>query len=439
MSISVSRLINLDNAIPYVPKTKATQSASQSNGPPLRFTHCMTSATMAGPGVWLPGPTAPTHPTPLQSQDCFAATSHSLASWNNIGFSVGDQESQNDFDFVLDEFGADGSPLAVSKDIDGADSTVIGSGINLCGSSSDCGLVLTAHGPGGASSQSPCSAVGLNTEDSGDSVNGIDEEQAILDPDGCEMASMNDFRLSPTTTSCQSGSDPTSSSRLAVVVPVRRRAPHRRCKKSEINYISDSSPDSPLEYVEPYAARCDTLQRPTEPSRPCLSPLPRRSQLSSPSLVSANATGGIPVSGTLNLEVCGSEVVYCVRLYQSSGLKTGQSDASQDYCEARRARQRSPDRSTPRRVSPKIPSARHSKRRRFTHEEEQLLRRLKETERLSWAQITEQFPSRTKECLQVHYCTKLRKQPSNNRYSAMQTRTKRHVAQRDGAGLWTDK
>ncbi|KAL2375809.1 hypothetical protein RJ035_008261 [Blastomyces gilchristii] len=434
MSISISRLINLDNAIPYVPKTQATQSASQSNGPPLRFTHGMTSATMAGPGVWLPGPIAPTHPTPLHSQDYFAATSHSLTSWNNVGFSVGDQESQNDFDFVLDEFGADGSPLAVSEGIDGAVSTVIGSGINLCRSLSDCGSVLTAHGPGGASSQSPCSAVGLNTEDtedSGDGVNNNDEQ----DPDGCDRASMNDFRLS-STTSRQSSSSRTSSSRLAVVVPVRRRAPHRRCKKAEINYISDSSPESPPECVEPYAARCDTLLRPTEPSRPCLSPLPRCSQPSSPSLISANATGGIPVSGTLNLEVCGSEVVYCVRLYQSSGPKTEQSDASQDHCEARGARQRSPDRSTPRSVCPKMPSARYSKRRRFTHEEEQLLRRLKETECLSWAQIADQFPSRTKECLQVHYCTKLRKQPSSNTpYSAMQRRTKRHVAQRDGAGL----
>jgi hypothetical protein len=51
---------------------------------------------------------------------------------------------------------------------------------------------------------------------------------------------------------------------------------------------------------------------------------------------------------------------------------------------------------------------RPAKNLRFSHEDDILLLRLKGEEGLSWDEISERFPERSKGTLQVHYSTKLK-------------------------------
>jgi hypothetical protein len=57
--------------------------------------------------------------------------------------------------------------------------------------------------------------------------------------------------------------------------------------------------------------------------------------------------------------------------------------------------------------------SRHSK---YAEVDDELLIQLKENDKLTWDEIAEHFPERTKGTLQVHYCTKLKNRSQTSKY-----------------------
>jgi hypothetical protein len=52
----------------------------------------------------------------------------------------------------------------------------------------------------------------------------------------------------------------------------------------------------------------------------------------------------------------------------------------------------------------------------YSEDDDELLIRLKEKDKLPWDKIAEHFPERTKGTLQVHYCTKLKNRSQTSKY-----------------------
>ncbi|KAH6675955.1 hypothetical protein B0J14DRAFT_587704, partial [Halenospora varia] len=113
----------------------------------------------------------------------------------------------------------------------------------------------------------------------------------------------------------------------------------------------------------------------------------------------------IPIHGYLTLKTIESKVVYCLTFSQEllpepSGTSQRQGIArnvssSSDRRDSERLPVQGRDRSTPARNS------------RFSPEEDELLLQLK-GEGLSWDEISDRFPERSKGALQVHFSTKLK-------------------------------
>jgi hypothetical protein len=107
----------------------------------------------------------------------------------------------------------------------------------------------------------------------------------------------------------------------------------------------------------------------------------------------------IPIRGFLTLKAVESKVIYYFSFSQDLSPQPGGTYVSRSG--DRRDSERSP-------LQQHATStyARHSK---FSPEDDKLLQRLKEDGRLSWDEIAEQFPGRSKGGLQVHYSTKLKR------------------------------
>jgi len=115
---------------------------------------------------------------------------------------------------------------------------------------------------------------------------------------------------------------------------------------------------------------------------------------------------GIPIRGFLTLRPFQSEFVYCVTFSQDLSPLCGSERNITDHrsrAEGRRNNRPSPPR--------KIAFGRGGRNSPFSSTEDALLVKLKEKRGLSWAEITEHFPRRTKGTLQVRYCTKLKRRP----------------------------
>ena len=122
------------------------------------------------------------------------------------------------------------------------------------------------------------------------------------------------------------------------------------------------------------------------------------------SSVSTRESAEIPIRGFMTLKTFKSEVVYCLTFSQELSLYTHESvtgDGSQG--EGRMDKGRPPRRDSA--------LCRTGKRCHFSSDDDALLVQLKEKEGLSWDEITDHFPGRSKGALQVHYCTKLKQRP----------------------------
>ena len=113
----------------------------------------------------------------------------------------------------------------------------------------------------------------------------------------------------------------------------------------------------------------------------------------------------IPIHGYLTLKTIESKVVYCLTFSQELLLEPGGTSQRQGI-------PRSVSSSRDRRDSERLPvqeraMIRPVKNSRFSPQEDTLLLQLK-GEGLSWDEISDHFPERSKGTLQVHYSTKLK-------------------------------
>lgn len=106
-----------------------------------------------------------------------------------------------------------------------------------------------------------------------------------------------------------------------------------------------------------------------------------------------------PICGFLTLKTIGSKVTYTVSFFQEPLLQPSETDVftSGDRVDSGRLPRQGQATSRP------------VRRLKYEREDNELLRRLKEEECLSWDEIAEHFPERSKETLQVHYNTKLKR------------------------------
>ncbi|CZT08656.1 uncharacterized protein RAG0_13662 [Rhynchosporium agropyri] len=123
------------------------------------------------------------------------------------------------------------------------------------------------------------------------------------------------------------------------------------------------------------------------------------------SSVSMQESEEIPIHGCLTLKTIDSKVVYCLTFSQELLQEPG--EISQ-----RPGIPRSVSSSRDRRDSGRLPVqerdlSRPAKNLRFSANDDELLRQLK-GEGLSWDEISDRFPERSKGTLQVHYSTKLK-------------------------------
>jgi hypothetical protein len=107
----------------------------------------------------------------------------------------------------------------------------------------------------------------------------------------------------------------------------------------------------------------------------------------------------ILICGFLTLKTFESKVIYCFSFSQELSQQLGGTSVS-------RSGDKRDSEQSPLQKQATSTHVRHSK---FSPEDDKLLRRLKEDECLSWDEITEQFPERSKGTLQVHYSTKLKR------------------------------
>lgn len=113
----------------------------------------------------------------------------------------------------------------------------------------------------------------------------------------------------------------------------------------------------------------------------------------------------IPIYGYFTLKTIGSKVVYCLTFSQELLPKPSGISQRQDIA-------RSVSSSSDRRDSERSPVQEHAISRpvrnsRFSSRDDELLLQLK-GEGLSWDEISDRFPERSKGTLQVHYSTKLK-------------------------------
>ena len=107
----------------------------------------------------------------------------------------------------------------------------------------------------------------------------------------------------------------------------------------------------------------------------------------------------IPIRGFLTLKTFQSRVTYCLSFSQELSPQPSGTSVS------KRGNRRDSEQSSLQEQATST-RVRHSK---FSPEDDKLLRRLKEAECLSWDEIAEQFPERSKGTLQVRYSTKLKR------------------------------
>jgi hypothetical protein len=113
----------------------------------------------------------------------------------------------------------------------------------------------------------------------------------------------------------------------------------------------------------------------------------------------------IPIHGYLTLKTMESKVVYCLTFSQN--LSPEPSGTSQRQCIVRSASSSSDGRDSKRLPIQEPAISRHVRNSRFSPKDDELLLQLK-GEGLSWDEISEYFPERSKGTLQVHFSTKLK-------------------------------
>jgi hypothetical protein len=125
----------------------------------------------------------------------------------------------------------------------------------------------------------------------------------------------------------------------------------------------------------------------------------------------ATSSGGvqeseeIPIHGYLTLKTIDSKVVYCLTFSQELLAEPGGTSQRQGIP---RSVSSSIDRRDSERLSVQERTmCRPVRNSRFSSQEDKLLLQLKE-EGLSWDEISDRFPERSKGTLQVHYSTKLK-------------------------------
>ena len=122
----------------------------------------------------------------------------------------------------------------------------------------------------------------------------------------------------------------------------------------------------------------------------------------------------IPIRGFLTLKTFESKVIYCFSFSQELSPHPGGTYFS------RSGGDRGDSEQPPQQEQTTSRSTRHLK---ISPEEDKLLRRLKEEECLSWDEIAEQFPKRSKGTLQVRYSTKLKRRSGTSRNANKRRRT----------------
>ena len=122
----------------------------------------------------------------------------------------------------------------------------------------------------------------------------------------------------------------------------------------------------------------------------------------------------IPISGFLTLKTFKSKVIYCLSFSQELSPQLGGTSVS-------RSGDRRDSEQSPLQEQATSTHVRHSK---FSPQDDKLLRRLKEDECLSWDEIAEQFPERSKGTLQVHYSTKLKRRSGTTQKAKKRWRSK---------------
>ncbi|KAH6672626.1 hypothetical protein B0J14DRAFT_78188 [Halenospora varia] len=130
------------------------------------------------------------------------------------------------------------------------------------------------------------------------------------------------------------------------------------------------------------------------------------------SSVSMQESGEIPIHGYLTLKTIESKVVYCLTFSQELLPEPGGTSQRQGI-------PRSVSRSRDRRDLERLPvqeraMSRPVRNSRFSSQEDTLLLQLK-GEGLSWDEISDHFPERSKGALQVHYSTKLKPCPEKSK------------------------
>lgn len=190
-------------------------------------------------------------------------------------------------------------------------------------------------------------------------------------------------------------------------------------QERQLGDIEDESTDdlNNEDYANDSDASSDTIERPPPSKRPrraeepltmCYHDLEKGSAYSfelsnqdrgpTPS-TTAPQSEEIPIRRFLTLKTFKSKVIYCLSFSQELSPHPGGTYVS-------RSGNRGDSEQPPRQEQTTSRPVRHSK---FSPEDDKLLRRLKEDECLSWDEIAEQFPERSKGTLQVHYSTKLKR------------------------------
>jgi hypothetical protein len=128
----------------------------------------------------------------------------------------------------------------------------------------------------------------------------------------------------------------------------------------------------------------------------------------------------IPIRGYLTLKTIDSEVVYSLTFSQDLLLEPG--GISQRQGIPRSVSSSNDRRKSEKSLSQEEAMSRPVKKSRFSSEDDDLLLQLK-GEGLSWDEISERFPERTKGTLQVHYSTKLKSRSETSKNTKKRRRS----------------
>ncbi len=134
----------------------------------------------------------------------------------------------------------------------------------------------------------------------------------------------------------------------------------------------------------------------------------------------------IPIRGSLTLQTFQSGIVYCLKFSQEELLFPLEMERVQGVVSSASSGDR--DRQQPH-LRERVVSrpGRHST---YSEDDDKLLIQLKEKGKLPWDEIAEYFPERSKETLQVHYCTKLKNRSHTSKHKKRKIKIKNSLKER---------